>query len=148
MKLVHLATEADVDTLLPLVAAFHAEMGFDTDGDHRLRAVAPLLEGSPHGAIWLMGPRRSPVGYVAISFGWSVELGGMDAILDEIYVRPAVRGRGMALDALSAVAKALAQAGVVALHLEADRDAPALQRFYTRAGFQPRDRFVLMTRRL
>ena len=95
MSLLHLATPEDTDSLLPLVAAFHGEMGYDTDTAHHMAAVKPLLNGSPHGAIWLVGPRRAPVGYVVISFGWSVEYGGLDGIVDEIYVRSAVRGRGI-----------------------------------------------------
>lgn len=148
MKSLHLAGEGDADKLLPLVAGFHAEMGFDTDAEAQAAAVAPLLAGSPHGAIWLIGPRRAPVGYIVITFGWSVEFGGLDAFVDELYIRPAVRGRGMGAEALNGIAKAMKDAGVRALHLEAARDDEVLQRFYSRARFEPRPGFMLMSRRL
>ena len=146
MKSLHLAVPEDADRLLPLVAALHAEMGFGTDADHHRGAILPLLDGSPHGAVWLIGPRRAPVGYVVVSFGWSVEYGGLDAIVDELYVRPAVRRRGMGFEALDALAKALREGGVTALHLEADRDQARLVGFYRRAGFQPRDGYMYMSR--
>ena len=148
MKSLHLASEEDVDRLLPLVAAFHAEMGFDTDADHQTQAIAPLLSGSPHGAIWLIGPRRAPVGYIVLTFGWSVEFGGLDAIVDEIFIRPAVRGRGMGQDALSSIAKAMKEGGLRALHLEVDRTDETAQRFYQRARFVARDRYMFMSREL
>ncbi|ETW14188.1 N-acetyltransferase GCN5 [Roseivivax marinus] len=146
MKSLHLAGTDDAEKLLPLVAAFHAEQGFGTDEDHQRAALAPLLEGSPHGAVWLIGPRKAPVGYVVVTFGWSVEFGGLDAIVDEIYVRRAVRGRGMGGDALDGIAKALREAGVRALHLEVDRSEERTIGFYERARFKVRDSYALMSR--
>ena len=148
MTQLHLCTPEDAATLLPLVAAFHAEYGLDLDDAHREKAVLPLLEGSPLGAIWLLGPRRAPVGYVVISFGWSVEMGGIDAFMDELYVRPAVRGRGLASEALLAITGALKDVGVTMLHMEVDRQDEAAQRLYSRAGFALRDRYALMSRKL
>ncbi len=146
MKSLHLAGPDDADRVLPLVAAFHAERGFDTDAEHQAGAIMPLLEGSPHGAIWLVGPRKAPVGYIVVTFGWSVEFGGLDAIVDEIYIRAAVRGRGMGGEALDGIAKALREAGVRALHLEVDGKDARAQRFYARARFQPRDGYMFMSR--
>ena len=148
MTQLHLCTPEDAATLLPLVAAFHAEYGLDLDDAHRERAVLPLLEGSPLGAAWLLGPRRAPVGYVIASFGWAVELGGIDGFVDELYVRPAVRGRGLASEAVHALCGALKDAGVTTLHMEVDRTDEPVQRFYTRAGFALRDRYVLMSKKL
>lgn len=148
MKPLHLAGPGDLDKLLPLVAGLHEEMGFGTDDAHREAAVAPLLEGSPHGAIWLVGPRRSPVGYIAITFGWSGEYGGLDGIVDELYIRPAVRGRGMGAEALDAIVKAMREAGVKALHLEADATDEALVRFYRKARFEARSGYTYMSQAL
>ncbi len=148
MKALHLAGEEDAAKLLPLVSAFHEEMRLNTTEAKQSGAVLPLLSGTPHGAIWLIGPRRAPVGYIAVSFGWSLELGGMDAFIDELYIRPAVRRRGMGSEALNSIAQALRDADVKALHLEVDKDNPDVQGIYRRARFAMRDRFVLMTREL
>lgn len=148
MSLLHLANADDIEQLLPLVAAFHAEQKPGADTVDPRDAVLPLLNGSPHGAIWLIGPRRAPVGYVAISFGWSLEHGGVRASVDEIYVRHAVRGRGMGFEALNGIAKALRAGGVQVLHLEAHRDDARALRFYSRTRFIPRDDTLFMYRLL
>jgi ribosomal protein S18 acetylase RimI-like enzyme len=111
-----------------------------------MQAIAPLLTGSPHGAIWLIGPRRAPVGYIVLTFGWSIEFGGLDGMVDEIFIRPAVRGRGMGQDALSGIAKAMKDAGLRALHLEVDREDEVTRRFYQRARFSERSRYMFMSR--
>ena len=81
-----------------------------------------------------------------ISFGWSIEFGGMDGFVDELYVRPGVRGRGVASEVLISLPRALADAGLKALHLEVDTDNADARRLYKRAGFSMRDGYHLMTR--
>ncbi|MCV3271911.1 GNAT family N-acetyltransferase [Roseobacter sinensis] len=142
-----LAQPEHADRLDALVAAFHAEAGIDLADDARRAGLMPLLEGSPHGAAYLIGPPRAPIGYVVITFGWSLEFGGLDGFVDEIYIRPGVRGRGIASETLHSLPRALAGAGLKALHLEVDRTAKGAQKLYARAGFTPRPDYMLMTRR-
>jgi ribosomal protein S18 acetylase RimI-like enzyme len=144
----HLAKPEDLDRLVPLVAAFHAEEGITQDDTTRRNALLPLLEGSPLGAIYIIGPTRAPVGYIVLTFGWSVEFGGMDAFVDELFIRSAVRGRGMGSETLLTLSKMLGQAGARALHLEVDRENETAKRLYARTGFKARDRYMLMTREL
>ena len=137
-----------LDRLSSLVEAFHAEEGIESTDETRRRGLLPLLEGVPHGAAYLIGPPRAPIGYVVVCFCWSVEYGGLDAIIDEIYIRKGVRGRGIASEALTALPRALARAGLRAIHLEVARDnAPALK-LYERAGFRARDNYMFMSREL
>jgi len=144
----HLAKPDDLDRLLALVATFHDEQDLQTTDEARRAGIAPLLDGIPHGAAYLIGPPRAPIGYVIITFGWSVEFGGMDAFVDEIFVRRAVRGRGIASEVLISLPQALAQGGIGAIHLEVDRENAVAQRLYARAGFNPRERYVLMSKNL
>ncbi|WP_300066638.1 GNAT family N-acetyltransferase [uncultured Ruegeria sp.] len=143
-----LARPDDLDRLMSLVGAFHTETGIEQDTDQRRDALLPLLEGLPHGCIYLIGPGRAPLGYIILTFGWSVEFGGMDGFVDEIYIRPAVRGRGIATEVLLDLPKALAGAGLTALHLEVDRTDEATQKLYLRTGFKARERYMLMSRKL
>lgn len=148
MTSLHIAAPEDLDKLEPMVAAYHALEGFQTSEEARRAALAPLLEGNPLGVIYLIGPRKSPVGYIALSFGWSIELGGMDCVIDEFFIRSAVRGRGMGMDVLLGLIPALAQHGLRGISLEVDQTNEKAQRLYQRAGFALRDKYGLMTRRL
>lgn len=146
MNLLHLATLDDLDTLEPLVASYHAFEDIRTTEEERRASLAALLEGLPHGMIYLIGPRRAPVGYIALSMGYSIELGGPDAIIDEFYIREKVRGRGMGSEVLLTLLPALREHGIKALHLEVDRENARAQKLYRRAGFELRDKYALMTR--
>ncbi|MBY6165726.1 GNAT family N-acetyltransferase [Pseudooceanicola nitratireducens] len=148
MTALHLAGPEDLPRLLPLVAAFHEEFGLPLDDDHRVQALAPLLDGSPYGAVWLMGPSRAPIGYIILTFGWSVEFGGMDGFVDELYVRPAVRRRGIATEVLEQLPKTLVETGLRALHLEVREDDDQTVKMYRRQLFKPREGYMLMTKKI
>ena len=142
---IHLASAGDADLLLALMERFHTERALPHDAAHRRRAVLPLLQGSPHGAVWLIGPRRAPLGYAILSFGWSVNLAGIEGIVQEVFVRPSVRGRGIGTEVLHSIAVNLTQSGIRALHVRLDRDDATAARFCARVGFAPRPETVVMT---
>lgn len=148
MTAIHKAMPEDADRILPLMAAFHAEEGTETDDNHRRGALAPLLDGSPLGECFIIGPRMAPIGYVVITYGWSIEFGGKDAFVDEVYLRPKVRGRGLGSEVLLAVGRYLADQGILAVHLEVDHDNQTAIAMYQKTGFEIRGRYGLMTRRL
>ena len=143
----HLAAADDMGALLPLVAAYHDFMGIKADDADRQAALAPVLEGSPLAVAYLIGPRRAPIGYIVISFGWSIALGGMDGSIDEFYIRPGVRGRGVGSEVLEALLPRLEEAGLRAVHLAARGDEKGPQRLFSRHGFKLREGDRLMTRR-
>ena len=141
-----LATAEHFDRLMVLITAFHTEAGIEQSDAHRAAAITPLLEGSPHGAAYLIGPPRAPIGYIVVCFGWSLEFGGMDGFVDELFIRPGVRRRGVASEVLISLPRALAGAGLKALHLEVAAENASARRLYKRAGFALRDGYHLMTR--
>lgn len=141
----HLAGPDDLDRLMPMVEAYHAHEGLKTSAESRAAGLAPLVEGSPHGAVWLIGPRKSPVGYIAITFGWSIEMGGLDGFIDEFFIRENVRGRGMGSEVLAALLVELSNSGLTALHLEVGPENERARRIYKRLGFRTREGVHLMT---
>lgn len=73
---------------------------------------------------------------------FSIEWGGRDAFLDDLYVLPDERGRGLGRQTLLHLAAAASQGGCVVLHLEvmAQNRARAL---YQRLGFVGRGSTML-----
>ncbi|SEM43483.1 Protein N-acetyltransferase, RimJ/RimL family [Loktanella fryxellensis] len=141
-----LATPADADRLMDLMARYHAEAGLTHDDAHRAAVLGPLLDGSPLGAVWLIGPKSSPLGYVMVTFGWSISQGGLVGWLEECFIRASVRGRGIGTEVLHAVAVNLARADMRAMHVILPAANPdAAGRFCARAGFRAVPGARLMT---
>ncbi|WP_296424067.1 GNAT family N-acetyltransferase [Yoonia sp.] len=132
---IHLAGPDDGDRVLALIQRSHEERGLPHDDAHRAATILPLLDGSPLGAVWLIGPARAPLGYVMITFGWSVDLGGLIGWVEDIFIRPSVRKRGIGTEVLHGVARTLGQANLRALHANVpDGDNP-IARFCAKVGF-------------
>jgi ribosomal protein S18 acetylase RimI-like enzyme len=138
-----LARRGDARTLVALRAAFNASQGYREDAARARRVLGELLSQPSAGRVWLIERGRVPVGYVALCFGFSLEWGGRDAFVDELYVEPLARRRGLGR---AAVRFALAQAarhGVRAIHLEVEQTNAAARALYARLGFRSNDRRIM-----
>ena len=142
---INLAGPDAIDRVLSLMERYHDEVGIASDEVTRKRAVEPLLTGTPHGAIWTIGPQRAPLGYVLVSFGWSVQLGGTEAWVKEIFIRSSVRGRGIGTEVLHSIAVNLSKHGITSLHVRMDRDNETLQKFFAKVGFDAHENLLVMT---
>ncbi|HUP20948.1 MAG TPA: GNAT family N-acetyltransferase [Gemmatimonadota bacterium] len=141
------ADPGDVDTLLPLLREFYAGERLPFD-ETRLRRSLEAMSADPrHGRVWLARDDGEPAGYGVLCFGFSLEHGGVDAFVDELYVRPECRGRGIGTALLAVMEAACREAGVTRLHLEVDDDNEAGRRLYLGRGFVSPDR-RLMTKPL
>ena len=142
----HLATEDDLDRLVRMIEADLGARGAPIDAGSIADATLPLLDGSPHGCIYLIGPRNAPIGYLTMTFGWSLEAGGMSSSVDAFYIRQGVRGRGVGLEVLLSILPQLQAAGVKAFTLKVDATAPGIRRLFEKAGFKAQDGTLTMTR--
>lgn len=147
MSALRIARPEDFAKLDALVAAFHAHDAIASTAERRYDGIMPLLEGSPHGVIYLIGPSSSPVGYITLAFNWSIEYGGLEAIVDEFFIREKIRGRGMGQDALNQIIAMLRENGVKLVTLETAFDSPAMS-LYRRVGFVSRANYGYMIREL
>mgnify|MGYP006309414311 FL=1 len=125
------ATATDLETLLPLVEAFCAIDEHPYDETRVRRALGPLLADDSHGVVWLIGD--PPGGYAVLTWSYSLESGGRDALLDEIFLRE--RGQGLGSAALAAIYDDLRDRGVTRIFLETEEHNARARRFYARNGF-------------
>ena len=142
------AREEDFEPLLNLARAMNAEDGHPLDGRAEA-AVAGLLR--PETAAWAWFAQEMPgprvVGYVALCAGYSIEHGGRDGFVDELYVIPEARGRGLGAALMAFAEKAAREKGISTLHLEVERGNARAQTLYRSRGYEDTGR-VLMSKRL
>ena len=82
-----------------------------------------------------------------ITFGFSIEFGGRNAFVDELYVAPDHRAQGLGTTALEEAERVCREAGVQAMHLEVEFTNVDAKRLYARSGWVEHTRH-LMTRKL
>jgi diamine N-acetyltransferase len=142
------AGPGDLERLLGFVAALYAEDGSIPFVRDRVSAALLTLMGDDSlGRVWLIEVDGSAAGYLVAVWGFSLEWHGRDAFVDELFVDPAHRRRGLGTAALRRAETECLAAGVRALHLEVERSNPRAQALYRREGYRDHDRY-LMTKRL
>jgi ribosomal protein S18 acetylase RimI-like enzyme len=141
------ATADDVTTLVGLMVAYYTEAGHPVDGPHAAQTFDIVLADAALGRVWIAAQHGAPVGYIVLTLGFSLEYGGRDAFVDDLFVHIEARRRGAATALLDAALKEAGALGVRALHLEVEGSNTGAQRLYERHGFRDNGR-QLLTRRL
>lgn len=122
----------DLETLIDMAREYCVLDGHTFDEDTVRNALVPLLKDDQFGVVWVVG--RPADAYVVITWGYSLESGGADALVDEFYSRQRNQGRGSAL--MQHVINDLAKRGIGRLFLETEHHNESARRFYSRFGFQ------------
>jgi ribosomal protein S18 acetylase RimI-like enzyme len=136
----------DAAELLALARAFHAEDGhpLDTAGE---RAVLEVCDGHPLARGFLVRHAGRTVGYLVLTLGYGIEYGGADAFIDDLYLTPEYRGRGIGEQVMAAAEAEAYRLGARAVHLVVAPRNERAQRLYRRSGFAASD-WVVMSKRL
>ena len=135
MSTIRRATPADVPTLVALMTAFYAESAYPLPAAPATRAFASLLADPRLGGAWLAERDGAAVGHAVLTVCYSMEYGGLRGFVDDLFVAPDARGRGVAAALLAAVRSDCDARGVRALHVEVGPDNEVARRVYARAGF-------------
>ena len=141
------ATTADLSTVLALLRDFYAEDGATYDAEADAALLALLADPNLGRVVLIVDEEGLAVGYVVVAFGYSLEFRGKDAFVDELYVAPNHRGRGLGKGALRAAEACCHEAGLRALHLEVRPDNTQARRLYASAGYADRE-YYLMSKKL
>lgn len=144
------ATIADLDILLQFMQNFYTdEMPFDEAVARP--ALTGILQDASLGRVWLIQRQEEPlgkaqsetVGYVVLTLGYSLEYGGRDAFIDELFIREGDRQQVIGTQTLQFLADVCRDLDVKALHLEVDHINTKAQKLYRNNGFKDHDRYLM-----
>jgi ribosomal protein S18 acetylase RimI-like enzyme len=138
------ATSKDIDVLLQLVEEFHEfeKLPFDPVLDRV--SLQQFLLNPTLGRIWLIYDRKNIIGYVAVTFSYSIEFRGIGAGLDELYLRAAYRGQGIGTKTLRFVEEACQKMGIHTIALVVHHDNDRAKQVYQKVGYDDRGYQLMM----
>jgi GNAT superfamily N-acetyltransferase len=140
------ASRDDVPRLVALMAEFYAEGAYPLNHGRAADAFAALLADERLGHVWLIQSGLEDVGHVVVTLCFSMEYGGLIALLDDLFIQKAFRRAGLGTAALVEVRAFCANLGVRAVHVETGQDNAAAQGLYRRVGFVNTERQLLALR--
>ena len=138
-----IATDSDADLLLAMMREYYLYDGHAFDEPRARTALLNFLRDPAFGRAWLICDGDVPVGYIVLTFGYSLEYLGRDAFIDEFFLRESHRGRGWGRQALDYVEEAARAGGVRSIHLEVVRSNTTAKEVYRRSGYADHDHYLM-----
>jgi GNAT superfamily N-acetyltransferase len=138
---------ADIELLLQFVREYYEFDHLSFDKRVARTALENFIDDPTFGRVWWLSVDNELAGYLVLTFGYSIEYGGRDAFIDEVYIRAEYRGQGLGRQAMAFAETQCRALGVHALHLEVERDNTAAHVLYRQVGFIDHGRY-LMTKRI
>ena len=118
----------------------HSEAGFNLDRELAAKAFKELLATPSRGRIWIASHVDEQVGYIVLTYRFSMESGGIDAHIEDIYVRTGERRNGVGSRLLTEAIKRSEEDGLKAIHVETGSDDLRAIQFYRRHNLLNRGR--------
>lgn len=131
------ATAGDGERLCELIERFYRVDNHPFDRARVEAGLTPLLRDDQHGQVWVATSGDHLIGYAIVTWSWSLESGGRDCILDEVYTDR--RGEGVGAALLERAVDEARAAGAAAMFLETEMPNDRARRFYARHGFAADD---------
>lgn len=137
------AVAADLETIIRLMHELYIYDRSELDEPKARQALVASLGDPTWARIWLVQAGLQTAGYVVLTFGFSMEYGGRDAIIDEFFLRPTYRRRGFGSQVVDFLKDFCRSEGIRALHLEVFDHNQAAYEFYRRHGFRERNSWLM-----
>jgi ribosomal protein S18 acetylase RimI-like enzyme len=138
---------SNIEQVLVLIQDFYQHFDYPyTEAEKRL-TLEELFKTPTAGCIYLIQKEQRIVGYVFLSFYFSIEFGGVTAFIDELFVLPRDRGQGTGSRIIHLVEQKCIELNLKAIHLESERTNERAIALYSKLGFVDHNR-RLMTKKL
>lgn len=134
--------KSDVSAWLKMMQDYYSEDGHSWHEDRQSGAVDMLVQGGVPASAWLIEQDEVLCGYVVLTISFSLETGGMDGFIDELYICPDFRNKGLGGKVLEFVHEEARQQGLKRIYLEVEKGNPAI-RLYKRSGYNDHNRSLL-----
>ena len=125
----------DIPLLVGLMAEFYAESGYDLNLARAAGAFAAILADERLGHVWIIQAEHQDVGHIVLTLKFAMEYSGLVACLDDLYVKPDWRDKGLSTAALVEARHFCERAGIRALTVEVGHNNGPAQTVYRRVGF-------------
>ena len=134
------ARPQEAGALIALLAAQLEEHAIPLAPELLAQAVEGALEDDGRALLLVSRDQGVPIAVAYLSFQWTLERGGRVLWLEELFVLPEHRGRGIGQRLLEAALEVARARSCRSVELEVEASHARAANLYRRAGFRPLDR--------
>ncbi len=142
------ATLDDLPSLLAMMPGVYVYDGEMPDVERWVAAAVELIQRPDLGRLWLIHLDGQAIGYLAATYGFSLEFYGRGIVIDELLVAEGYRSQGIGRQAIEFVEAFARSQGLHSLTLDVDIANTRGQQFYQARGFQYYPHMHIMNKQL
>ncbi len=140
---ISVARPEDLPDLIRLVRAYYRY-----DGIRYRRALVPaalerLLRGDAPARVWMARDELRAAGYIAFSYHYDAEFGGLEGVITDLFVHRVYQGQGLGSRLLETVEDYCRSAGIGSIELQVIEKNRAAAQFYSKHGFRRLGRIIM-----
>ena len=136
MASVRRALASDEDAVLGLMRGYCEEVSTPLSDEHLLDAIGPLIANEQLGDLLVAEQGEEFAGYLVITWGWGIESGGAEALIDEMFVAAEYRNQGVGTLLMTEAQSRASAKDVKVIFLETEQNNPESRELYDRLGFE------------
>lgn len=139
MTAIRKITSEDRDFFIAASKAFYASaaVAHDVPASYHLTTFEELMNSEFYQSGYILAVDGVSAGYALVSKTFSREAGGTVWWLEELYILPEYRGKGLGRSYFDFIEKAAAENGVRRLRLEVEPDNTRAAKLYSNLGYKP-----------
>ena len=143
------ATVSDVSVLLPLVEEYWRFESLSGFNPGRVSTQLKRILSQPQlGEGWIATANGIPVGYLLAVYVFSLEHLGITAEIDELFVLPSQRGKGIGVTLLNTAESKFRKVGCSNVSLQLSRQNDSARSFYHGREYLERSAYELLEKTL
>lgn len=136
----HLFEIKDSEVLRNMILNFYKDSGEEISEENIQKTIKRAILHHEQLQIYIFKHQANTVGYTIFSSFWSNEYGGLVLIIDELYIVPEYRNKGIATYFINEISQ---KEGYVQLNLEVLPKNTSAFNLYKRLGFEQIDRIFM-----
>lgn len=136
-------TKEEFSEVLDMMADFYEIDNYPFDRPGSMQNLEHFIADKNLGRIWLIICDQVTAGYLILTFGFSFEHNGRDAFIDELFLKPEFRSRGIGKIVMKFIDSQARQLGINVVHLEVEQHNAGGNNLYWSMGYRSNGRALL-----
>jgi len=125
---------------------FYSIDQYSFEEEEQARLTVDFILHPSLGILYIISNETQTIGYVCITYGYSFEYGGKTAFIDELFIIPEERNKGLGSQVMDFILTKAKELKLATLHLEAEKHNDKANKLYSKKGFKNSNRFLLYNR--
>ncbi len=136
-------TPEEFSEVLDMMENFYEIDNYPFDRLRSMQNLKLFISDKNLGRIWRIICDQMTAGYLILTFGFSFEHNGRDAFIDELFLKPEYRSRGIGKIVMKFIDNEARRLGIHIVHLEVEQHNTGGYNLYESMGYRSNGRALL-----